>query len=209
MTLRYHVHRMNKNNERGSADSYTSLLILDELSRNGEVTQRDLSKRLGMALGLINSYIKNLASKGHITIANIPPKRYTYYLTPKGFIEKSRLAFQHLHNFNNLYRIARQDFQMLFHGLNRYNVKKLVFCGADEVAEIAYITLQEFELELVSVVDTEKKSTMFFSHTIRPLEELKNIGFDRVLITSYSRGEELYNRLIEIGIPEEKILLRA
>ncbi len=200
---------MNKGIEHDFKDSYTSLLLLDELSRNGEVTQRDLSKRLGIALGLVNSYIKNLALKGYITIADIPPKRYAYLITPKGFIEKSRLAFQHLHNFNNLYRIARQDFQTLFHSLNRYNVKKLVFCGADEVAEIAYITLQEFELELVSVVDTEKKSRMFFSHTIRPLEELKNIGFDRVLITSYSRGEELYNRLIEIGIPEEKILIRT
>ena len=200
---------MNKDNERGSADSYTSLLILDELSRNGEVTQRDLSKRLGIALGLINSYIKNLASKGHITIANIPPKRYTYYLTPKGFIEKSRLAFQHLHNFNNLYRIARQDFQMLFHSLNRYNVRKLVFCGTDEVAEIAYITLQEFELELAGVVDTEKSNKMFFGHAVRPLEELKNINYDRVLITSYQRGEELHSRLKGMGIPEEKILMRG
>ena len=200
---------MNKGNERELEDSYASLLLLDELSRNGEVTQRDLSKRLGMALGLVNSYIKNLALKGYITISDIPPKRYAYLITPKGFIEKSRLAFQHLHNFNNLYRIARQDFQMLFHSLNRYNVKKLVFCGADEVAEIAYITLQEFELELAGVVDTEKKSRMFFSHAIRPLEELKNINYDRVLITSYQRREELHARLKGMGIPEEKILIRS
>lgn len=200
---------MNNGIERDFKDSYTSLLLLDELSRNGEVTQRDLSKSLGIALGLVNSYIKNLALKGYITIADIPPKRYAYLITPKGFIEKSRLAFQHLHNFNNLYRIARQDFQMLFHSLNRYNVKKLVFCGADELAEIAYITLQEFELELVAVVDTEKKNKNFFNHSIRPLEDLKSIDFDRVLITSFLRGKELRTMLIDIGITDERILLRA
>lgn len=200
---------MNKGIERDFKDSYTSLLLLDELSRNGEVTQRDLSKRLGIALGLVNSYIKNLALKGYITIADIPPKRYAYLITPKGFIEKSRLAFQHLHNFNNLYRIARQDFQMLFHSLNRYNVKKLVFCGADELAEIAYITLQEYELELVAVVDTEKKNKNFFNHSIRPLEDLKSLDFDRVLITSFLRGKELRTMLIDIGITDERILLRA
>ena len=200
---------MNKGIESDFKDSYTSLLLLDELSRNGEVTQRDLSKRLGMALGLVNSYIKNLALKGYITISDIPPKRYAYLITPKGFIEKSRLAFQHLHNFNNLYRIARQDFQMLFHSLNRYNVKKLVFCGADELAEIAYITLQEYELELIAVVDTEKKNKNFFNHSIRPLEDLKSIDFDRVLITSFLRGKELRNLLIGMGIPDERILLRG
>jgi len=46
-----------------SPDDYRSFLLLDEISRNNEITQRDLSKRLGIALGLINSYIKNLASK--------------------------------------------------------------------------------------------------------------------------------------------------
>ena len=200
---------MNNGIEHDFKDSYTSLLLLDELSRNGEVTQRDLSKRLGIALGLVNSYIKNLALKGYITIADIPPKRYAYLITPKGFIEKSRLAFQHLHNFNNLYRIARQDFQTLFHSLNRYNVKKLVFCGADELAEIAYITLQEYELELVAVVDTEKKNKNFFNHSIRPLEDLKSLDFDRVLITSFLRGKELRTMLIDIGITDERILLRA
>ena len=64
------------NNERPSsteADQFKSLQILDELSNNDSITQRDLSKRLGIALGLVNSYIKNLAIKGFITIKTIPP----------------------------------------------------------------------------------------------------------------------------------------
>src|SRR3972149_6247037 len=126
------------NNKNHQADDYRSFLLLDEISKNDEITQRDLSKRLGIALGLINSYIKNLASKGYITVATIPKKRYKYYLTPQGFIEKTRMTYHHLQNFTNLYKVARQDFQRLFHNLHKDNAKKVVFCGSDEVAEIAY-----------------------------------------------------------------------
>lgn len=200
---------MNNKTARSSEDTYTSLLILDEISRNGDVTQRDLSKKFGVALGLVNSYIKNLASRGLITISNIPPKKYGYYLTPKGFMEKSRLAFHLLHNFTSLYRIARKDFQMLFHSLNSYNAKKIVFCGVDELAEIAYLTLQEFDIELVAIVDAEIGNKGFFNHTVRPLEDLKKIDYDRILITSFLRGQELHSCLIDSGIPAERILLRA
>jgi len=189
-------------------DDYRSFLLLDEISRNNKVTQRDLSRRLGVALGLINSYIKNLTSKGYVTIATIPRNRYKYYLTPNGFIEKTRLTYHHLQNFTNLYRSARQDFQRLFQNLQKENIKKVVFCGADEVTEIAYITLQEFEIELAGVVDTGAKEQSFLGRSIRPLEHLKHLDYDRVVVTSFIKEDELYAELLKAGIPSEKILLR-
>ncbi|MBI5326892.1 MAG: winged helix-turn-helix transcriptional regulator [Deltaproteobacteria bacterium] len=192
-----------------SSDDYHSLLLLDEISRNNEITQRDLSKRLGIALGLINSYIKNLASKGYITVAAIPKKRYKYYLTPQGFIEKTRMTYHHLQNFTSLYRVAGHDFQKLFYNLRKDNIKRVVFCGSDEVAEIAYITLQEFEIELIAVVDTENESKSFLGQSIRPIEDLNIIDYDRVIITSFSKEEELYIKLVEAGVLFEKILSRG
>ena len=107
------------NNERSTnQDSYKSLQLLDEISRGDcPLSQRDLSKKLNIALGLVNSYLKNLVSKGYITIKNIPAKRYTYYLTPKGFSEKTRLTYQLLQDYTNIYREARRDFHTLFHAL--------------------------------------------------------------------------------------------
>ena len=191
-----------------SPDDYRSFLLLDEISRNNEITQRALSKSLGIALGLINSYIKNLASKGYITISAIPRKRYQYYLTPQGFIEKTRMTYHHLQNFTNLYRVARQDFQRLFHNLYKDNVKRVVFCGSDEVAEIAYITLQEFGIELVAVVDTEMENNSFLGQNIRPIGNLKNINYDRVIVTSFLKEEILYSELLKAGVSPKKILLR-
>ncbi len=53
--------------------------------RGGSVTQRNLAKKLGIALGLTNLYLKRLARKGYIKLKTVPPKRIKYYLTLKGF----------------------------------------------------------------------------------------------------------------------------
>ena len=69
----WYVHIMNMDNSTPpGTEHYRSLQILDELSNNDSLTQRDLSSRLGIALGLVNSYIKNLVKKGFITVKTIP-----------------------------------------------------------------------------------------------------------------------------------------
>lgn len=88
---------------------HKTLQILNALSDNIAVTQRDLSSGLGIALGLVNSYIKNLIRKGYITVKSIPPRRYAYYLTPKGFSEKTRLTYHLLQDYTRIYRQARAN----------------------------------------------------------------------------------------------------
>jgi len=187
-----------KNNE------YRSLLLLDEISRDHHLTQRDLSQRLGLALGLVNSYLKNLASRGYITVSTIPKKRYSYYLTPRGLAEKSRLTYQHLQNFTNLYRVARKDFQGLFEALERSKFKKIVFCGVDETAEIAYLSLMERGLNLAGVLDDEKKGD-FFSHPIRRVEDIEGLEYDVVVITAFRRGSAIKESLIASGVEARRI----
>ncbi|MEN8264840.1 MAG: winged helix-turn-helix transcriptional regulator [Nitrospirota bacterium] len=187
-------------------DSYKSLLLLDEISKGENLSQRGLSRKLNIALGLVNSYINNLISKGYITIKNIPSKRYAYYLTSQGFAEKSRLTYKHLQNFTNLYKIARKDFRNLFRRLEKDNIKSIVFCGVDEVTEIAFISLQEFDIELIAVFDNERQNRKFFNFTVRPLLDVRTISFDNVVITSFLRKNEFYSELLEIGIPNDKIL---
>ena len=182
------------------AEHYRSLQILDELSNNDSLTQRDLSSRLGIALGLVNSYIKNLVAKGYITVKAIPPKRYAYYLTPKGFTEKTRLTYDLLHDYTRIYREARSNLKSLFHDLQAEGVGKIVFAGADEVAEIAYITLQETPLELLAVVDDDAAGKDFFGRTVKKLDAVKDMRYDIILISSYLKRNDLYKQLIKLGV---------
>lgn len=184
---------------------YRSLQILDELSSNDALTQRDLSQRLGIALGLVNSYIKNLVAKGYITVRNIPSKRYAYYLTPKGFAEKSRLAYDLLQDYTRIYREAKNNYRQLFFELERSGVKRIVFAGADEVAEFAYITLQETKLELAGVVDTDRPGEMFFGRQISPMSGLRDMEYDSIVVTSYLKRKAMRQALLDGGIADERI----
>ncbi len=186
-------------------EHYRSLQILDELSNNDSLTQRDLSDRLGIALGLVNSYIKNLVAKGYLTVKAIPTKRFAYYLTPKGFAEKTKLTYDLLHDYTRIYREARRNFTQLFHELQTNGVKRIVFAGADEVAEIAYITLQETNLKLVEVVDPDKAGEMFFGRMITPLSGLQKIKYDSIVVTSYLKREAMRQTLLSQGIEEKNI----
>jgi DNA-binding MarR family transcriptional regulator len=181
------------------------LQILDELSNNDSLTQRDLSGRLGIALGLVNTYIKNLVKKGYITVRAIPPKRYAYYLTPKGFTEKTRLTYNLLQDYTRIYREARSSVKKLFHVMERAGMKKVVFAGADEVAEIAYITLQEMSMELAAVVDGEKAGQHFFGREIKPLGVLKDTDYDCVVVASYLKRETIYKELLKHGVGKKDI----
>ncbi|VAW37993.1 Transcriptional regulator, MarR family [hydrothermal vent metagenome] len=197
----------NKKTSAGPAESddYRSLLLMDEIARSDELTQRDLSRNLGVALGLINSYIKNLASKGFITVSQIPRNRYKYYLTPKGFKEKSRLTYEHLRNFTNLYRVARSDFSLLFSSIKERGIRRVAFCGIDEVTEIAYLSLKEAGLELAGVAGESTKAAGFFGAEVVTLEELVIINPELFVITSFSSGEKLREALMELGVKEAKI----
>lgn len=187
------------------ADHFRSLQILDELAANDSVTQRDLSERLGIALGLVNSYIKNLVTKGFITIKTIPRKRYAYFLTPQGFAEKTRLAYDLLHDYTRIYREAKSNYRTLFSNLEQSGETKIIFAGADEVAEIAYITLHETRLELIGVVDNEKKGSTFFGREVMEIASCKTLEHDCVIITSYLKHESIAQTLIESGIAPKSI----
>jgi len=187
------------------ADHYRNLQILDELSSNDSLTQRDLSGRLGIALGLVNSYIKNLVAKGYITITAIPPKRYAYYLTPKGLAEKTRLSYHLLQDYTRIYREARTNLTKLFHDLEKKDVRKIIFAGADEVAEIAYITLQETNLKLIGVLDEEKKGKLFFGRPIKPIKSAVEMDYDIIVVTSYLNRKSIYEALIAARIEKKDI----
>lgn len=193
---------MNSNIE---LEKRSSLHILTELSANDSLTQRDLSSSLGIALGLVNSYIKNLVAKGFITVKAIPPRRYVYYLTPKGFAEKTRLAYDLLHDYTRIYHEARSNLKRLFAELGSEGVKSVVFAGFDEVAEIAYLTLMETDIELSGVVDEEAAGKDFFGRDIKPFEGIEELTFDCVVVTSYLKREMIHKKLIGSRVRKEDI----
>ncbi len=186
-------------------DSSRSLQLLSEISGEEPLSQRELSRRLGIAVGLVNSYLKNLVSKGFVRVKNFPSNRYAYLLTPQGLAEKSRLAYQHISYFTSLYTVARQDYLDLFRRLEDAGVREVAFCGVDEVAEVAYLSLQETGLELMFVMDDGRQGDMFFGRPVVSVAEgLRKVGIP-VVISSLKRRDELTQALRGFGVASGRI----
>ena len=189
----------------GAPDDLNAFQLLSEVADEQPVSQRELAKRLGIALGLVNSYIKNFVSKGFIRIKNYPRNRYAYLLTPQGMAEKARLAYQHVHYFSNLYMVTRQDYLRLFRELAERGIFRVVFCGVDEVAEIAWLSLREAGLELVDVMDDGPAGAVFMGREVVTLARGLLAGNHRIVITSLKRAELLRQRLRDLGVSDDAI----
>jgi len=198
------VHGMNDAEEK-TMDSYRSFLLLNEIATEEPLSQRELARRLGIALGLVNSYLKNLVSKGFVRIAAFPRNRYGYLLTPQGFAEKSRLAYRHLSYFTNLYKTTRQDYLSLFKSLSCSGIAGVAFCGVDEVAEIAYLSLRETGMGLFLVMDDDHAGEDFFGSVVVPLDEGVARGSRCIVVTSLKRGEHLSQELTRRGVDKKSI----
>ena len=72
------------------------LRILSKIEETENLSQRIISKELNVALGLANSLIKKFIKKGFLKLKEAPMKRYMYYLTPKGLVEKTKLTREFL-----------------------------------------------------------------------------------------------------------------
>lgn len=193
------------NDNEKSIDSYRFFMLMSEIAGDEPLSQREISRRLGIAVGLVNSYMKNLVSKGYVRVKNFPSNRYAYLLTPQGFAEKSRLAYQHLAYFTGLYTQARQDYLILFKRLETEGVRRVAFCGLDEVAEIAYLSLQETGLELTWVLDTVAVESVFFGKPVQNVSSFREPAGVPIVITSLKRHDALREELIKQGVTAGRI----
>jgi predicted transcriptional regulator len=190
----------------GAPDDFKAFQLLSEVADEQPVSQRELAKRLGIALGLVNSYLKNFVAKGFIRIKNYPQNRYAYLLTPNGMAEKARLAYQHVNYFTSLYTVTRQDYLQLFRDLAERGVSQVSFCGVDEVAEIAWLSLQEAGIALGEVMDDNSPGRDFMGRQVVGLLPELLTGHQLVVITSLKRSAQLRSRLLELGASDTRII---
>lgn len=183
-----------------------TLKILEKFDNDVVPSQRDLARDLNISLGLVNSFIKRLVKKGYFKARHVPKNRMRYFLTPKGASEKTRLTYEYIQHSYNFYKEARQKLRDLYIELESQNVSSIVFYGAGDLAEIAYLSLQETNIKLVAVVDDEKKGKRFTRYIVEHPDRLDALTFDRILITSLNFKESIYQRIAGLGLPAESVV---
>ena len=79
----------------------TDFRTLRQLSAETQISQRDLSKKVGLSLGSVNFILKELIRKGYVKVQRFKNSKnkvaYIYVLTPKGINERIRQTQRFLH----------------------------------------------------------------------------------------------------------------
>lgn len=197
---------MNTQTRQESKEDQLTLNILDAIERESDLSQRRLAGELGIALGLANSYLKRCIRKGLIKVSAIPSNRYLYYLTPKGFSEKTRLTAEYLSVSFNFYRQAGDSCQRVFEECEKQKIAHILFCGRSELAEIAFLKSMEFQVSVIGLYDTERgNQELFYSKPVWSQYD-QVAPHDAILITDLSNPETSYSRDL-FSIKEELIFV--
>ncbi|MEP7029775.1 MAG: winged helix-turn-helix transcriptional regulator [Pseudolabrys sp.] len=180
--------------------------LLESVARDGAQSQRNLAVELDVALGLVNAYLRRCIKKGLVKVSGVPARRYAYYLTPKGFAEKSRLTVEYLSRSFGFFRQAKADCSLVFQAARQLGFVRIVLAGKSDLAEIAAICALESRLQIIAVVDAETADTGFLNAPI-----VKTFGdltgqCDAVIITDLVNTRQRYEAAVE-WIGADRVLI--
>jgi DNA-binding MarR family transcriptional regulator len=184
-----------------------TLSILEAIDERSDLTQRGLAQRTGVALGLANSYLKRCARKGFVKVQQAPANRYLYYLTPRGFAEKSRLTAEYLRYSLRFYSKACDSCDEVMEQLVAANVEVIGSRGASELGEIAMLRARACGLEVGAVVDSACAGSSLGGHTV-VAEIPKASSIEAWLVTDLRSPQSAYDELCD-GFGPERVFAPA
>ena len=181
----------------GTENARVLLGLLESVERDGAKSQRRLASELGIALGLVNAYIKRCVKKGLLKASSAPAGRYAYYLTPQGFAEKSRLTVEYLSYSFSFFRQAKADCALIFEAARSRQLTRLVMAGRSDLAEIGAICAMEAGVEIVAVVDAGSATPQFLGLPVVASYDDVARDFDAVVVTELVTVQETVSAALE------------
>ena len=181
----------------GALDSEAEITLglLNAVHENSDITQRSASHELGIALGLTNAYLKRCIKKGLIKVSQVPANRYAYYLTPKGFSEKTRLTAEYLSSSFGFFRKARNQCSEMLETCAAAGWRHVALAGAGDLCEVMTMCAADFPVELVGILDEGLTGDLFSRLPV--VSRLTALGnFDAVIVTDLSEPQATYAALV-------------
>ena len=172
-------------------DARILLDLLNSVERDGGQSQRRLASELGIALGLVNAYLRRSVKKGLLKATAAPARRYVYYLTPQGFAEKSRLTVEYLSVSFSFFRRARAECGIVFSAAAERGFRRVALAGISDLAEIAMICALDTGVKVTVVVDDKSTLASFIGVPVASSFDAIADGCEAVLITDLQRTAEL------------------
>jgi DNA-binding MarR family transcriptional regulator len=180
----------------GGEDDRIVLNLLNSVDE-GAPSQRRIAEDLGIALGLVNAYLKRCIKKGLVKVSQAPARRYAYYLTPQGFAEKSRLTVEYLSYSFSFFREAKADCTRAFALAKERKFHNLVLCGKSDLAEIAILSAVDSGISILAIVDPTADETLFVGKPVVHSYDRLAAPVDAVMITDVAGARRAFDKAIQ------------
>jgi len=183
-------------------EAHRDLRLLEAVHEDSRVTQRGMAKKLGIALGLANIYLKRMIHKGYIKCVNVQPNRISYLITPRGIAEKARLTYEFMDYSLHLYGEVRQHLRGTIQDCAAEG-KRVAIYGSGEAAELAYLSLKESGMEPVAIFDQDG-GREFLGMPVLPIAGHASVDYDLMIVATLDRSGQHAADLQRVGVPREK-----
>lgn len=190
---------------------YKEFSLLSAISRDKHITQRDIASKMNVSVAMVNFYLDEYEEKGLIKRVYHGTKSIDYFVTDKGEERRKELSIRYLESALDVYNEAKLSCNVIFKKLRIKNFKKVLFYGAGEVCEMLLSVLnsdQSIDLDVIAVIDDDNKKIgkKILDKDIISLNEITNLSYDGILISTYTHTDTIYQKLIEQNIDKEKIV---
>jgi hypothetical protein len=170
--------------------------LLESVQRDSRQSQRVLAAEFGVALGLVNAYLKRCVRKGLVKVKATPARRYAYFLTPQGFAEKSRLTLAYLDRSMSFFREARKDCAETCNLSRQMGWSRIALAGRSDLAEIAAICSLEAHIAVVAVIDPRPGASQFIGAPVFATFDDVDVPFDGTVITDLAAPHDTFTAAV-------------
>ena len=158
-------------NEKEISDK--DLKIMEEIAKDKGITQRELSKRAGISLGMVNISLKRLARKGYVKVKGMNKRSLEYVLTPKGFSEKAKKSYRYFLNTLSSLKKMKRKIQSLILAEYAKGARNFIILGNGELADIVEISLKSLSFKDIKYKRTNNKERILVKKCVVLLTEEK------------------------------------
>ncbi|CCV65098.1 Transcriptional regulator, MarR family [Paracholeplasma brassicae] len=202
---------MNKNQFFKPTVLYKEYMILDMIEKDSRVTQREISKEIGIALSMVNDHLDQFEKEKLVKRIKHSTKHVEYLITKIGIERRKVLNIGYLNATKELYFQAKDTFEKFLAQVKDKGFTNILLYGAGEVAEMilhAIMTSKTNEVNVLAVIDDDlsKVGQKIGNYVIIPRESIHDFEHDGILITTYTKKDLIKDKLLQIDYPIENII---
>ncbi len=176
----------------------SELDTLIEIKNNPSTTQRSLSSKLNISLGLTNSILKNLITRGWLKVKKDTGRKLLYIVTPEGMANVSRLMYTRFQETLHYYHYTKDLLTAYLIKLYQQGEKTINIYGTNQLAEITYYAGIGTPLKLNAIISDDPSKEKFLGQQTISIEDFlsqcsnyNNLSNQKIIILSTNNSEKL------------------